>query len=99
MSGRFDAVDSVPRLAPTLIGFAYNNRLLLGGKAGEPYDPGNPRKANANPDSLPAGANLDQLAFQEHRLFQTHEQPPQGLPGELEVFKRVFPGAAVTSKH
>ena len=94
MSGRFDAVDSVPRLAPTLIGFAYNNRLLLGGKAGEPYDPGNPRKANANPDNLPTGENLDQLAFQAHRMFETQAQTLQGIPVEMKLFERAFPEEA-----
>lgn len=94
MSGRFDAVDSVPRLAPTLIGFAYNNRLLLGGKAGEPYDPGNSKKANANPQNLPAGENLDQIAFQAHRMFETQAQSLQGVPVFMKLFERAFPDEA-----
>jgi hypothetical protein len=35
-TGRLDALDSVARNSPSVIGFAFNNRLLLGGFAGEP---------------------------------------------------------------
>ena len=35
-TGRLDALDSVARNAPSAIGAAFNNRLLLGGFAGEP---------------------------------------------------------------
>jgi cytochrome c peroxidase len=38
-TGRLDALDSVGRESPALVGFAFNNRLLLGGFAGE-FDPG-----------------------------------------------------------
>jgi cytochrome c peroxidase len=94
VSGRFDAVDSVPRLSPTLIGFAYNNRLLLGGKAGEPYDPANPNKANANPTNLPAGENLDQLAFKAHRMFETQAESLQAVPAFVPLFQHAFPDEA-----
>ena len=94
MSGRFDAVDSCPRLAPTLIGFAYNNRLLLGGAAGEPYDPGNPNKANKNPENLPAGENLPQIAFMAHRMAETQAKTLQGVPPFMWLFERAFPEEA-----
>ena len=35
-TGRLDALDSVARNAPGVIGAAFNNRLLMGGFAGEP---------------------------------------------------------------
>ena len=35
-TGRLDALDSVARQSPGMIGFAFNNRLLFGGFAGEP---------------------------------------------------------------
>lgn len=35
-TGRLDQLDSVGRMSPSMIGFAFNNRLLLGGFAGEP---------------------------------------------------------------
>jgi len=37
-TGRLDALDSVARNAPSVIGAAFNNRLLMGGFAGEPDD-------------------------------------------------------------
>jgi cytochrome c peroxidase len=94
MSGRFDAVDSCPRLAPTLIGFAFNNRLLLGGAAGEPYDPANTSKANKNPDNLPAGENLPQIAFMAHRMAETQAETLQGLPAYVWLFEQAFPDEA-----
>lgn len=98
MSGRFDGVDSCPRLAPTLIGFAFNNRLLLGGAAGEPFDPGNAAKANKNPDNLPAGENLPQIAFQAHRMAETQQKALQGVPLYLRLFARAFPEEAARAR-
>jgi len=54
-SGMFDAVDSVPRLTPGLVGFGFNNRLLLGGLAGNPGD--------TNPNEVTAGNNLTELTI------------------------------------
>jgi hypothetical protein len=40
-TGRLDQLDSVGRQAPSMIGFAFNNRLLFGGIGGEvPSTPG-----------------------------------------------------------
>ena len=47
--GRFDAVDAVPRLSPSMIGFGFNTRLLLGGKAGQPA--GDPGQSREEPES------------------------------------------------
>jgi di-heme cytochrome c peroxidase len=91
MDGRFDPVDSCPRLAPTLIGFAFNNRLLLGGKAGEPFDPSNPQKANANPSNLPAGESLAQIAFDAHRMLETQQHALQGVAVYRRLFQEAFP--------
>ena len=45
-TGRLDALDSVGRNAPGVIGAAFNNRLLMGGFAGEPdSSPGSPAPA------------------------------------------------------
>ena len=35
-TGRLDQLESVGRQSPSLIGFAFNNRLLVGGLGGEP---------------------------------------------------------------
>jgi len=88
--GRFDAVDSVPRLSPSVIGFAFNNRLFLGGKAGQPA--GDPN----NPDNLPAGENACQIAFDNHRMLDTQSRAVQQLPAYVELFKEAFPAEAAT---
>jgi cytochrome c peroxidase len=90
-SGRFDAVDSVPRLSPSMIGFGFNNRLLLGGKAGEPStSPG-----ASNPDNLPAAENLAQIAISVHRMFETQAAVLQQIPAYVKLFQDAFPDEAV----
>lgn len=88
--GRFDAVDSVPRLSPSVIGFAFNNRLFLGGKAGQPA--GDPN----NPDDLPTGENSCQIAFDNHRMLDTQSSAVQQIPAYVELFKEAFPEEAAT---
>ncbi len=83
--GRFDAVDAVPRLSPGMIGFGFNNRLLLGGKAGQPSgDPNNPR-------GLPAGENLAEIAFDAHRMLGTQKNAVQETAVYLKLFQDAFP--------
>jgi cytochrome c peroxidase len=91
LSGRFDAVDSVPRLSPTIVGFAFNNRLMLGGVAGEPYDPADPAKANKNPDNLPAGESAAQIANRNHRMAETQAHALQAVPVYRALFQAAFP--------
>ncbi|HEY6331147.1 MAG TPA: cytochrome c peroxidase [Blastocatellia bacterium] len=88
--GRFDAVDSVPRLSPSVIGFAFNNRIFLGGKAGQPA--GDPN----NPNDLPAGENACQIAFDNHRMLDTQSSAVQQIPSYVELFKEAFPTEAAT---
>lgn len=65
-TGRLDAVDSVVRNAPSVIGFAFNNRLLLGGFAGEPDSaPG-----GLNPFNITDGENLALLLLDAHRMLE-----------------------------
>ena len=57
-TGRLDALDSVARQSPGMIGFAFNNRLLLGGFAGEPdSDTGRPQPLRG-----PGAGELDAVA-------------------------------------
>jgi cytochrome c peroxidase len=88
--GRFDAVDSVPRLSPSMIGFAFNNRMFLGGKAGQPA--GDPNNLNG----LPAGENACQIAFDNHRMLDTQSSAVQQIPVYVELFKEAFPAEAAT---
>lgn len=97
MSGRFDAVDGPGRCAPSTIGFAMNNRLFWGGVAGEPYDPANGAKANANPGGLPTGESLVQLTFGGHRMFGTQRFPLQANVVYMELFRRAFPTEAAAA--
>ncbi|MBO0797207.1 MAG: hypothetical protein J2P31_00130, partial [Blastocatellia bacterium] len=90
--GRFDAVDSVPRLAPSMIGFAFNNRLLRDGKAGQPA--GDPN----NPLGLPTGENLAQIAFDSHRMLETQKNALQQLRVYIKLFQDAFPEEAARSE-
>src|SRR5215831_12574428 len=70
-TGRLDELDSVARQAPSVIGFAFNNRLLFGGLGGEPQaTPG-----GLNPFDDPAGENITLLLLDAHRMldFQSAE--------------------------
>lgn len=79
-TGRLDAVDSVGRQSPSMIGFAYNNRLLFGGFAGESMSlPG-----GLNPMNDTAQENLTLLLLDAHRMFT--DNPP--TPGEQEPGER-----------
>ena len=65
-TGRLDALDSVARNAPSVIGAAFNNRLLLGGFAGEPDSaPG-----GLNPFGHPAQENVALWLLDAHRLLE-----------------------------
>src|SRR5262245_24943182 len=86
--GRFDAVDSVPRLSPSMIGFGFNTRLLLGGKAGQPA--GDPN----NLLGLPTGENLAQIAFDAHRMLETQKNALQKSPAYIKLFQDAFPQEA-----
>jgi hypothetical protein len=64
-TGRLDALDSVARNVPNMVGVAFNNRLLLGGFAGE-IDalPG-----ALNPFNFPAQESVAQLLLDAHRML------------------------------
>ncbi len=91
MSGRFDAVDAVARLSPSMIGFGFNNRLLLGGKAGQ--RPGEGPGAD-NPRDLPAAENLAEIAFGAHRMLETQADALQAIPAYVRLFSEAFPAEA-----
>jgi cytochrome c peroxidase len=88
LHGNFDAVDSAPRLSPSLIGFVYNQRLFWDGAAGEPFDAGNPDKANINPDDLPAGENNAEATSMAHRMGTQHLALQQNA-----VYRQLFAAA------
>ena len=83
-SGNADAVDSVARLVPTMIGFAFNNRMLLNGVIGEPGVP-------TNPDGLSAGDNITQATISVHRMFETQSAALQQIAVYRKLFQEAFP--------
>ena len=89
-TGRLDALDSVARNAPTVIGFAFNTRLLQGGFAGEPDEsPG-----ALNPFGHTAGENVALLLLDAHRMLDFQSAELQKIPAFVKLFRDAFPEEA-----
>jgi mono/diheme cytochrome c family protein len=89
-TGRLDQLDSVGRMSPSMVGFAFNNRLLLGGFAGEPQStPG-----SLNPFSDPAQENLTLLLLDAHRMLNFQAPVLRSIPAFVKLFKDAFPQEA-----
>ncbi len=89
-TGRLDQLDSVARESPAMIGAAFNNRLLLGGFAGEPQSaPG-----SLNPFKDPAQENLTLLLLDAHRMLNFESAALQRVPAFLKLFRDAFPKEA-----
>jgi cytochrome c peroxidase len=89
-TGRLDQLDSVARQSPSMVGFAFNNRLLLGGFAGE----SNALAAGLNPLNDPAQENLTLLLLDAHRMLDFESAELQKIPAFIELFKQAFPDEA-----
>jgi hypothetical protein len=89
-TGRLDELDSVGRESPSLVGFAFNNRLLLGGFAGEPQStPG-----SLNPFIDPAQENLTLLLLDAHRMLNFQSAQLLKIPAFVKLFRDAFPQEA-----
>jgi len=86
-TGRLDQVDSVGRQSPSMIGFAFNNRLLFGGFAGE----SNSLPGGLNPLNDPAQENLTLLLLDAHRMLDFESAELQKIPAFIELFRQAFP--------
>jgi hypothetical protein len=91
-TGRLDELDSVGRQAPSMIGFAFNNRLLFGGLGGEVQSiPG-----SLNPLNDPAGENLTLLLLDAHRMLHFQSAELMNIPAFVKLsgmpFRRKPPG-------
>jgi cytochrome c peroxidase len=86
-TGRLDELDSVGRQAMSLIGFAFNNRLLFGGIGGEP--PATP--GSLNPFNDPAGENMTLLLLDAHRMLHFQSAELQKIPAFVKLFRDAFP--------
>jgi hypothetical protein len=89
-TGRLDELDSVARLSMAMVGFAFNNRLLFGGFAGEPQStPG-----SLNPFNDPAGENLTLLLLDAHRMLNFQSAELLKIPAFVKLFRDAFPEEA-----
>jgi hypothetical protein len=89
-TGRLDELDSVGRQSPSVIGFAFNNRLLLGGFGGElPSLPG-----SVNPFNDPAQENLTLLLLDAHRMLNFQSAELMKIPAFVKLFREAFPEEA-----
>jgi cytochrome c peroxidase len=89
-TGRLDALDSVGRNAPGILGAAFNNRLLFGGFAGE-------RDSIAgalNPFNDPAQENITLLLLDAHRALEAQSAVLQTIAGYRKLFREAFPAEA-----
>lgn len=89
-TGRLDELDSVGRQSPAMVGFAFNNRLLLGGFAGE----SNSLPGGLNPLNDPAQENLTLLLLDAHRMLDFESAALQKIPAFIELFRQAFPEEA-----
>src|SRR5262249_33876536 len=89
-TGRLDALDSVGRQSPSVIGFAFNNRLLLGGLAGE----ADSAPGGLNPFGDPAQENLTLLLLDAHRMLTAEAAALQNIPAFVKLFRDAFPEEA-----
>ena len=100
-SGRLDQLDSVGRLSPSMVGFAFNNRLLFGGFAGEPeatigsLQP--PAILLTPPYEDPAQENLTFLLLDAHRMLGSQNATLQGIPAFVQAFREAFPAEAAAA--
>ena len=89
-TGRLDALDSVARNAPGVIGAAFNNRLLMGGFAGEPdASPG-----GLNPFGHPAQENVALLLLDAHRMLEFQSAELMKFATYRKLFRDAFPAEA-----
>lgn len=89
-TGRLDQLDSVGRLSPSMIGFAFNNRLLFGGFGGEPQS----SLGSINPFSDPAQENLTLLLLDAHRMLNFQSAELLKIPAFVKLFRDAFPEEA-----
>src|SRR6266542_5933545 len=89
-TGRLDALDSVARNAPGASGAAFNNRLLMGGFAGEPdSSPG-----GLNPFGFVAQESVALLLLDAHRMLEFQSAELQKFPTYRKLFREAFPEEA-----
>ena len=89
-TGRLDELDSVGRTSMSVIGFAFNNRLLFGGFAGELQSVA----GSLNPLNDPAGENITLLLLDAHRMIEFQSAELMKIPAFVKLFRDAFPEEA-----
>lgn len=89
-TGRLDALDAVGRNAPAVLGAAFNNRLLMGGFAGEPDS----SVGGLNPFGHPAQENVALLLLDAHRMLESQSAELQKYSVYRKLFRDAFPEEA-----
>jgi hypothetical protein len=80
----------VGRQSPSTIGFAFNNRLPLGGLAGE----ADSARGGLNPFNDPSQENLTLLLLDAHRMLTAESAELQKYPAFVKLFQDAFPEEA-----
>ncbi len=89
-TGRLDELDSVARMSMSVLGFAFNNRLLFGGFAGEPET----TIGALNPFDDPAGENITLLLLDAHRMIGEQSAELIKIQPFVKLFQDAFPKEA-----
>ena len=92
-TGRLDELDSVGRVSMSVIGFAFNNRLLFGGFAGELQSVA----GSLNPLNDPAGENITLLLLDAHRMIEFQSAELMKIPAFVKLFRDAFPEEAAAA--
>jgi Di-haem cytochrome c peroxidase len=92
-TGRLDELDSVGRLAMSVIGLAFNNRLLFGGFGGEPPA----TIGSLNPFNDPAAENIALELLDAHRMLNFQSAELIKVPAFVKLFQDAFPKEAAAA--
>ncbi len=95
-TGRLDELDSVGRKSMSVIGLAFNTRLLFGGFAGE--DPSLPGSVNpVIPGGDPPAENIALLLLDAHRMIDQQVPELIKVPAYVKLFQDAFPKEAAAA--
>ena len=92
-TGRLDELDSVGRLSMSVVGFAFNNRLLFGGFGGEPPA----TIGSLNPFNDPAGEDIALELLDAHRMLNFESAELIKVPAFVQLFRDAFPKEAAAA--
>jgi hypothetical protein len=77
-----------------MVMFAFNNRFLAFGLAGQPST----AVVNANPDGLPGALNITQATLEAHRMVGGQVPVLQQIPAYVKLFSDSYPELAAAAR-